>query len=89
MATHISVLMHDLKEIRQSAATDDGTLQFRTKDGGTLNVMFLDQRLVERLIEAFHDYDNWLSGQETAPVQDYASAIADLPRQLAEAAKLK
>ena len=44
---------------------------------------------VERLEQAFHDWEDEVSGRETAPVSDDTDAVTDLPRQRAETMALK
>ncbi len=51
--------------------------------------IFMPLRLAEMLEDAFHAYEDEISGQETAPISDYTDAIADLPRQQEAARMLK
>lgn len=51
--------------------------------------VFMPLRQAEMIADAFDDYNDWLSGQETAPISDYTDAIADLPRQQEAARALK
>jgi len=51
--------------------------------------IFMPLKQAEMIAEAFHNYEDWLSGQETAPISDYTDAIADLSRQQDKARALK
>lgn len=65
------------------------TLRFELSDKSTVALTYMPAELAERLVEAWHEYDDRLSGRETAPAGEYAAAIADLPRQQEEARKMK
>lgn len=51
--------------------------------------VFMPAKLASMIEDAFHDYEDWESNQETAPISDYTDAIADLQRQQEEARALK
>ena len=84
----LRISIHHPKSMKANGSAKTWWLDIVTFGGGEATI-FAPLDLVERLEQAFHDWEDEVSGRETAPVSDDTDAVTDLPRQRAETMALK
>lgn len=88
-----SAILHGFSRLEAVSAGDLSWINFFAKDWTGPQrcelAVFMPAKLASMIEDAFHDYEDWESNQETAPISDYTDAIADLQRQQEEARALK
>lgn len=99
MPMHINVTradiasLHGFSRLEAVSSGDLSWINFFAKDWTGPQrcelAVFMPAKLASMIEDAFHDYEDWESNQETAPISDYTDAIADLQRQQEEARALK
>lgn len=75
MTLHTATVIDGLKEI---SASDIGhgqsNLTFKLIGQDTVSLTRIPSRLADMIVETFHEYEDWLSGQEGPAVDDALAA---------------
>lgn len=78
MTSRTAVVIYGLKEI---SALDVGygqsRLTFRSTGRNSVSVYSIPARLADMIVEAFHEYEDWLSGQEGPAFDEALGAKCD------------
>lgn len=88
-----SANLHGFSRLVTGSSGKTSWLSFYTKDYSGIETpelsVFMPMRLAEMIEKAFHDYEDWESGQEGAMFDDALAAKCDADARVAAARALK